>query len=83
MTQILIKTLSGKHITIDLDSVDITVQELKEKINKKEPIPINYIGLIYQCKRLMENELVSSYNIVKDSTIELKVLLKKIDDTSS
>tara|TARA_B100001248_G_C26995264_1_gene280868 strand:+ start:261 stop:485 length:225 start_codon:yes stop_codon:yes gene_type:complete len=71
--QIIVKTLVGKHITIDIESNDITVLEFKHMINKKEPIPFDKVYLSTLTKRLLEDKKLSDYNIGKDSTVEIRI----------
>ncbi len=71
--QIIVKTLVGKHITIDIESNDITVLEFKHMINKKEPIPFDKVYLSTLTKRLIEDKKLSDYNIGKDSTVEIRI----------
>jgi|TARA_Y100000389_G_C17434210_1_gene504501 hypothetical protein len=71
--QIIVKTLVGKHITIDIENNDITVLEFKHMINKKEPIPFDKVYLSTLTKRLIEDKKLCDYNIGKDSTVEIRI----------
>lgn len=47
--QIFVKTLSGKHITLEVEPTD-RIEDVKEKIEDKEGIDSNHIKLVF-CRK--------------------------------
>lgn len=74
--QIFVKTLTGKHITLEVEPTD-RVEDVKQKVQDKEGIPTEMQTLKFAGKILEDGNTLQDYSIQKDSTIHL--VLKRLD----
>ena len=73
--QIFVKTLTGKHLTLDVNQ-NHTVISLKKLIEKQENIPIDQQRLVFDGKQLEDEIPLCFYGIKEDSTLHLVLNLR-------
>ena len=68
--QIVIKLLSDRKFTIDIEPSD-TLEILKAKIQAAEGVPSDQQWLIFGGMQMKEEKTMADYNIYADATIHL------------
>lgn len=76
--QIFVKTLSGKHITLEVEPTDM-IEDVKSKIMDKENVPVERQQLIFAGSILENGNTLQDYSIKKDSTLHLQLNYQKGD----
>ncbi|CEM04552.1 unnamed protein product [Vitrella brassicaformis CCMP3155] len=74
-TQIFVKTLHGKTVTLDVQ-LDDSVLAIKRQLQDKEDIPVDSQRLMFGGRQLEDNLMLMYYNIKLESTLHLVLRLR-------
>lgn len=77
--QLFMKTLTGKHLWVDVETSD-TMGEVKKKLQAKEGIPAELIRFIMGGKQLDDQNTVLEYGLHKDYPLHIVLRLRNSVD---
>ena len=74
-TQIFVKDLNGKTLTLDVNK-EYTIKNIKNKIKDKLGVPIQEQSITYGGKQLEDDKTLEYYDITAEATIQMSLDLK-------
>ena len=75
--QIFVKVLRGNEFSLEVEPWE-TINDVKTKIQHKEGLSLDQqqVHLVFEGKQLENGCTLSDYNVQKESTLDLVILLK-------
>ena len=73
--QIFVKTLTGRTITLDVDSAD-SIEDVKQQIQDRQGIPTDQQRLVHAGKELVEGRTLADHNVQQDANLILVMNLR-------
>jgi ubiquitin C len=75
--QVFIRSLIGRTITLEVEP-DEKIAQIKDRLSGKEGVPIDpwTLDFVYVGKRLEDDRTLADYNITKESTIQVVLVLR-------
>jgi len=70
-----VKTLTGKEIELDIDSVE-TIEDIKKKVEEQSGVPPAQQRLIFGGRQMENSKTAQDYNIIAGAVLHLVLALR-------